>query len=294
MAIKGLSIPVFGKYAFNPATNMASYYGGMVNPKAISYTVSVESTENNPLYANNQIAENDIGRFSTGTISLETDDLTQKTTKFLLSIKEVERTYGKEKTVTVLVYDDEQKAPDLGVGIIEEHQNDNVTQYKAVWLKKVNFTIPEDAATTRGEAIEWQTRTIEGTISRSEENGENGVYPWKEEAWFKSESEALEYLKAMLGVGEVQPLEIQSEAGTEEGKTRITVTPEKSDGYTYRYQIGEELSVPEYNEDCSGMTEWDGSAEISAQAGQKILIVECEGTGARKAGIQTVTINQGE
>lgn len=200
MAIKGLSIPVFGLYKNNAGT--VTYIEGVINPSAVSYSVAVESTENNPLYANNRIKENDVGRFSTGTYTLETDDLDQNVSKFLLGIKEIERSYGNSKTVMALIYDDDQKAPAMGCGIIEEHQIDDVNQYKAVILKKVIFNIPEDAATTRGESIEWQTRTIEGTISRSEENGENGKYPWKEEAWFASETEAIEYLKSILGVVE--------------------------------------------------------------------------------------------
>ncbi len=198
MAIKGLSIPVFGKY--NCTEGAVTYTDGVINPSAVSYTVSVESTDNNPLYANNRIKENDIGKFSTGTYTLETDDLDHEISKFLLGLKEITREYGEGKSVTSLVYDDDQKAPALGVGIIEEHQNDDVDKYKAVILKRVIFNIPEDAANTRAESIEWQTKSIEGTIARSEENGENGKYPWKEEAWFESESEALGFLKDILGV----------------------------------------------------------------------------------------------
>lgn len=198
MAIKGLSIPVFGKYQCNDG--VVTYTDGVINPHAVSYSVAVESTDNNPMRADNREVENDVAKFKSGTYTLETDDLVHEITKYLLGAKEVTRTYGDGKTATVLVYDESQKAPYLGVGIIEEHQNDDVDRYKAVILKKVVFNIPEDAATTRGESIEWQTKTITGTITRSEENGENGKFPWKEEAWFDSESEALGFLKAVLGV----------------------------------------------------------------------------------------------
>lgn len=199
MAIKGLSIPVFGKYV--NTDGVVTYTDGMINPHAVSYSITMESGDNNPLYADNREVESDVGRFSGGTISLETDDLTAETSKYLLGLKEITRTYGTDKTVKTIVYDDEQQAPALGFGLIEEHQINNINQYKAILLKKVIFGIPEDAATTRGESIEWQTKTIEGAISRSDETGENGVYPWKEEAWFSSESGALEFLKSMLGVG---------------------------------------------------------------------------------------------
>ena len=198
MAIKGLSIPVFGKY--NYSDGAVTYTDGVINPHAVSYTIRVESTDNNPLYGDNRVIENDVGKFSSGTYTLETDDLDQEISKLLLGVKELERTYGEGKTVTSLIYDDDQEAPTFGCGIIEEHQISDEDKYKAVILKRVVFSIPEDSATTRGESIEWQTKTIEGTISRSEESSENGVHPWKEEAWFNSESETLEFLKFMLGV----------------------------------------------------------------------------------------------
>lgn len=199
MAIKGLSIPVFGKYTCVDET--VTYTDGMINPHAVSYSIAVQSSESNPLHGDNRIVENDIPRFNSGTVTLETDDLVQEVSKFLLGAKEIERSYGEGKSVKALIYDDSQKAPELGFGIIEEHQNDNVDQYRAVILKRVQFNIPEDAATTRKNTIEWQTKTIEGSIMRSEEVTEEVKYPWKEEATFDKESEALEYLKAMLGVG---------------------------------------------------------------------------------------------
>lgn len=287
MAIKGLSIPVFGRYNYNADTGKVNYSGGIINPHAISYTAAIESTDNNPLYGDNMVIENDVGRFSTGTLTLETDDLVGEVTMFLLDAKTVERQYGEDKTVQAIVFDDRMKSPTLGTGIIEEHQIDDVNQYKAIWFKKVNYSIPEDTATTRGETIEWQTRTIEGTIARSDE----AEHPWKEEAWFETESEAVEYLKAMLGVGTLGTLTVQSAAGTADGTTALTVTPEKTGTNTYRYMLGTALELPEYNADCSGMTAWDGSADIAAQTGQQVLVVEVTADGyARAAGIANVEV----
>lgn len=198
MAIKGLSIPVFGKY--NNANGTVTYTDGMINPHAISYSITVEGAESNPLYGDNRVVEDDTQKFSSGTLTLETDDLTHAVSAFLLGAKEIERTYGDAKKVKSLVYDDNQESPVLGFGIIEEHQNDNVTKYKAVMLKKVTFNIPEDAATTRKDRIEWQTRSITGNISRSDEESDLVMHPWKEDAWFDTESEALVFLKSMLGV----------------------------------------------------------------------------------------------
>lgn len=294
MAIKGLSIPVFGRYSNNAQAGTVTYTDGMINPHAIEYTFTAEAADGTPLYGDNRIIENDRQTFSTGSLSLGVDDLIQDVSKYLLGVKTIEQTYGEGKTVLVTVYDDEQSSPTLGVGIIELHQNDDVDNYRAVILKKVIFNIPEDTATTKGESVEWQTKTIEGTVSRSDENTAEQKHPWMNDAWFTSEADAVEWLKWNLGVGTLGTLSVQSAAGTTEGMTKITVTPAKTGENVYYYQLGEDLELPEYNADCSGLTEWDGEEEITAETGTKILIVECQGTNARAAGIATVTANGGE
>lgn len=294
MAIKGLSIPVFGRYNYDPKTGKVTYTDGMINPHAIEYTFTPEAAEGSPLYGDNKIIENDRQTFNTGTLSLGVDDLIQSVSKYLLGIKTIEQTYGDGKTVMVTVYDNDQNAPTLGVGIIELHQNDDIDNYRAVILKKVIFNIPEDTATTKGESVEWQTKTIEGTVSRSDENTEEQTYPWMNDAWFTSEADAVEWLQWNLGVGTLGTLTVVSTAGTAPGTTAIEVTPAKTGQNVYYYQIGEDLELPEYNADCSAMTQWDGEEDIKAQTGSKILIVECQGTNARAAGIQTITASEEE
>ena len=100
MAIKGLSIPVFGKY--NNANGTVTYTDGMINPSAISYSITVEGAESNPLYGDNRVVEDDTQKFSSGTLTLETDDLTHEVSAFLLGAKEIERTYGDAKKVKSL------------------------------------------------------------------------------------------------------------------------------------------------------------------------------------------------
>ena len=82
---------------------------------------------------------------------------------------------------------------------IELHQEDDVDSYRAVFLNKVFFNIPENAATTRGETIEWQTPSIIATIQRSDEVSSNKSHPWMEDAWFETESAAIEWLEFKCG-----------------------------------------------------------------------------------------------
>ena len=88
------------------------------------------------------------------------------------------------------------------------------------------------------------------------------------------------------------PLTVVSVAGTTSGDTQIYVNPEIESGNIYRYRIGQNLTLPIYDQDVSSATytTWDGSAEITATTGQEILIIEAtSGNLARKAGIATIT-----
>lgn len=198
MAIKGLSKLVVGKYAYDEST--VKYTEPQAVQKMVEYSLALNQSENNPLYADNGEAENDKGTFQNGELSITTDDLTQEVSVMILGTKENEEvTYDTSKTVTEQVYDDSMNPPDLGVGFIELHQNKGVDKYRAIFLHKVFFNVPEQAATTKGEQVEWQTPTITGVVQRSEASDANGRHPWMTDAWFDSEDDALAYLMFKCG-----------------------------------------------------------------------------------------------
>lgn len=196
MAIKGLSRPVVGKYSNSAGT--VTYSNATIASKAVEYSIAWTVGDNNPLYADNNIAENDKGTFQSGELTLSTADIDQALSMLLLGTKTVTDSVG-DKSVTVQVWDDGQSAPYMGFGIIELHQEDDVDEYRAVFLNKVFFNIPENAATTRGETIEWQTPTITATIQRSDQVDSNRKHPWMEDAWFEAESAALQWLESKCG-----------------------------------------------------------------------------------------------
>lgn len=210
MATKGLSKPVCGLYKNNNGT--VSYSDPYRADKAVEYGVSWTAGDDNPLYADNEITENDKGAFKSGELTLGTTDLTADMSRKILGAKSNQATYGGEKTAEETVYDEDMKSPYLGFGIIEEHQNNDITQYRAVFFPKVRFNIPEEAATTRGESIEWKTKTIIGKILRSDQNDETYKRPWMMDAWFASESSALEYLEYKCGKGNITET-VNSEGG---------------------------------------------------------------------------------
>lgn len=192
MAKKGLSKLVCAEYSANE--NTVTYTNPTVQEKMAEYSTEIESSEKNNLYLDNDISETDGGTFNSGTLNLTTGDLSNETSKLFYGVKEKEITYGNGKTAKEYVYDDEITSKELGVGVIEMHQVNNKTFYRAIWLTRVSFNIPSDSATTKGESIEWQTQELSGNILRSAEVNDDNVHPWKKTADFQTEGEALEYL----------------------------------------------------------------------------------------------------
>lgn len=197
MAIKGLSIPVMGNYNYDESTGNVTYTDPFIANKAAEYSVTWTTGDDNPLYLDNGIAENDKGSFQSGELTLTTGDLEQATSMKILGTKTYTENFtanGEQQTATVQVWDDERNSPYLGYGIIEMHQINDVTSYRAVFFPKVYFNVPEETATTKGESIEWQTKQLPGTIQRSDAVTENRTHPWMEDAWFTTESLARAWL----------------------------------------------------------------------------------------------------
>lgn len=286
MAIKGLTIPVFADYSFNGT--VVSYLNGFVCGHAIEYNVEIETSDDNPLYGDDRIIENDYGEFSTGTLTLNTSDLDQPTSKCLLNVKEISRAVG-DTTVTELVYDDDAKPTPKGFGIIETHQIDDTNRYRAVVLAKIIPRIPSDAATTKEETIEWQTKELECLVERSDQDTADYKHPWKYEAWFDTHADALEYLKYVLNV--LEQVTATSSAGSSAGQTVITITNPVA-GASYKYSTTG--PAPTYKQDLASWTELTSGEAITAENGSTLYIAQVDSDDkAVGAGTVTVVANGG-
>lgn len=86
-------------------------------------------------------------------------------------------------------------------------------------------------------------------------------------------------------------LTVNSVAGTASGDTKITVNPAKeSAGNVYKYKVAADAVTVGYGQNLRNWTSWDGKADIKAVTGQKITVVECDGTyKALNAGSTSVT-----
>ena len=195
MATIGVSKPYYGIY--KNTDGVITYENGGVFAKAVEFSATIESGDDNNLYADNGIAESDRS-FAGGTISVTTDDISPTAAAAILGLTAKTITVGEDTDISELVYDDDMEIPDLGFGIIIKKKVGGAYKYRAVFFHKIKFNIPEDAATTQGETIEWQTPTIEGTIMRDD----SAKHGWKSEVTVDTEALAVAYLKQKLGIAE--------------------------------------------------------------------------------------------
>lgn len=86
-------------------------------------------------------------------------------------------------------------------------------------------------------------------------------------------------------------LTVTSAAGAASGNTKITVNPAKENANNvYKYKVATGAATVEYGQNLRSWTTWDGKADIKATTGQKITVVECDGTyKALNAGSTSVT-----
>lgn len=86
-------------------------------------------------------------------------------------------------------------------------------------------------------------------------------------------------------------LTVTSAAGTATGDTKITVNPDKENANNvYKYKVGVSETAVTYGQNLRNWTTWDGKSDIKATTGQKITVVECDGTyKALNSGSASVT-----
>lgn len=163
--------------------------------KAISASFEPTEADNNPLYANNAIAENDASAGSGGTLTLTLDRLTQDAAEDLFGLTATSSSVTvNSTTVTGTGFDytgNEQSAP-VGCAFIRWNQeNDSRDIHEVVLFRNVTFAPPSVDAQTLGESIEWQTPEISGTVVGKEGDG---TKPWFVTRRFPSQAAAVQFI----------------------------------------------------------------------------------------------------
>lgn len=103
------------------------------------------------------------------------------------------------------------------------------------------------------------------------------------------------FVKLEAGTSRLGTLTVNSAAGTAVGDTRVTVTPTKGDGNSYKYKIGDAAAEVTYKQSVRNWTAWDGVSDITAETGKTITVVECDAEYlALKAGSKVVAAKADE
>ena len=134
--------------------------------KAITAELSVELAEA-VLYADDGAAEV-VKEFKSGTLTLGVDDIGVKAAEVL--------TGAKADKNGVLVSTTEDVGQNVAIGFRAKKANQT---YRYYWLYRVRFGIPSVNLETKGNEINFQTPSIEGTVGRRNKPDGLGHHPWK-------------------------------------------------------------------------------------------------------------------
>lgn len=253
MAYVGLRKPIIAKLTGS----------GYDEPFAFGKAIGLQVTPNyaeGSLYADDGQAEYD-KEFSYAEVTLNTSTI---------PIEAYEKMFGHQVGEKNVKFNADDQNNDVGVGWISVEKVNGVRTFIGNFLNKVKFSEPSEDYATKGESIEYKTPSITGRASAVD--GGN----WKETDTFNTEAEAKNWIYEKFGKT-VEELNVQSAVGTETGKTTITVTPEKGQDNSYFYKTGTNVTLPAYGDVCNGTTgytSWDGTSEITAKTGDKIVVAE--------------------
>lgn len=178
---------------------VAGYTGGAkLMGNAISAEFSPNTPEDNPLYANNRVVENDSSGASGGTLTTTLDRLTMEAAAdlFGLTVKEETVTVdGKEVKGQSLDYTGMEVSAPVGVAYIRESQEDGVRSHEVVYYRRAVYSMPGEKAQTRGEKLEWQTPELEASVFGMEGDG---TKPWYRSVVFPTQAAAIAFAKHLL------------------------------------------------------------------------------------------------
>lgn len=197
MALIGLSKPYIATYVNNNGT--VTYSARTVLGKYTNLDLSLDSADENILYADNGPAESD-SQFSGGTVTVTTDDILAAAFKTALGLTESAIATTVATTTPTpkwLVFDDSQNAPYFALGGIIKKRVNGSTKWVCFVLEKIKFRNPDLSVATQGETIEWQTPELEATILRSDASG----HPWfRMSSELDSEEDAVAILEDYMTV----------------------------------------------------------------------------------------------
>ena len=170
---------------------LTGYSGIQTMGKAISASFEPAEANDNPLYANNGIAERDAAGGSGGTLNVTLDQLGQAAMADLFGLTAATSVVS---GVTGTGFDftgNELSAP-VGVAFVRWNQiNNDRGHYQAVIFSYVMFSPASEDYQTMGESVEWQTPELSGIVSGG---AVTGAKPWKRVYDFATQEAAIQFI----------------------------------------------------------------------------------------------------
>lgn len=166
--------------------------GAYDNGAAVGRLIQVTATPNTnrtTLYADDTLAES--AEEKTETLAINTD-----TVPIALCGRLFGATYtiGGSGTPATVVFKSDDVSPFLGFGFIAGEVNSGVNSYKVIVYNKVQFDLPTNEYTTKGESITFNTPTINATAYPDDD----GII--KTEYQYDDAQDAVDKLKEILDV----------------------------------------------------------------------------------------------
>lgn len=156
MARVGLAYSVFAPITTETPGAAIVYGTPLVFNKPIEANVSYERSDN-PLYGGNVVAENDNG-ITGGTLSFINTHFTPAERAAMLG-------HAKKGTSPNEYYvEGDGVSPSGGFWYITTEIEGGSKKWYGYWVYKTQLSMNEDNATTKGDATDWQTPTLEGPI----------------------------------------------------------------------------------------------------------------------------------
>ena len=186
MARIGMRKPVYRKITTENVggVDKETYGTKKVMGKAISADVSVQVSEAE-LYADDGLAES-VKEFVKGSININTDDMESDVEADLLGA-----TVDSESEDVTNKSDD--SAPWVQVGFTAARIKGGAKQYRGIVYTRVQFGIPNENTSTKGQTITFGTTTITGTLAA------NAAGIWRKKSkWMSTAEEAEAWVDAFM------------------------------------------------------------------------------------------------
>lgn len=160
--------------------------------RARAMTLSVETAKENAFYANNVLSEVEPAMFTSGNVDIEVDGLSPEEEGLILGL-----TSAQVADVEEYAFGDNLNPPYMGVGAVIRKQMKGTVTYHPCILTKVRFNLPEVAAKTQEESIDWQSQKLTAVVMR--DDTANHVWQIIPKAGYATEAEAVAWIKKKLG-----------------------------------------------------------------------------------------------